>query len=121
MEWITERSPNDHGNFYFDLMECMRKFKASFGQGVESFFAVYPRYVEQVRPELNGLFREEDYPPAAKLRQKFGIRLEILPIPSGEDFRVEMSAKEQARISRARSCQRPTLALTRKLRSRKIP
>ena len=53
-----------------------------------------------MRPELNGLFREEDYPSAAKLREKFGVKLEILPIPSGADFRVEMSAEEQARVSR---------------------
>ena len=55
---------------------------------------------DQARPELNGLFREEDYPSAEKLREKFGVKLEILPIPSGSDFRVQMSAEEQARVSR---------------------
>ncbi len=53
-----------------------------------------------MRPELNGLFREEDYPAADKLRKKFGVKLEVLPIPSGADFRVQMSAEEQARVSR---------------------
>jgi hypothetical protein len=53
-----------------------------------------------VRPELNGLFREEDYPTVDKLREKFGVKLEILPIPSGDDFRVQMSAEEQARVAR---------------------
>ena len=65
-----------------------------------AFLRVYPQYIEQVRPELNGLFREEDYPAAEKLRKKFGVKLEILPIPSGADFRVQMSAEEQARVSR---------------------
>ena len=65
-----------------------------------AFFGVYPQYIEQVRPELNGLFREEDYPSAEKLRTKFGVKLEVLPIPSGADFRVQMSAEEQARVSR---------------------
>ncbi len=60
----------------------------------------YPQYIEQVKPELNGLFREEDYPSAEKLRKKFGVKLEVLPIPSGADFRVQMSAEEQARVSR---------------------
>jgi len=46
-------------------------------------------------PELNGLFREEDYPAAEKLRKKFGVKLEVLPIPTGNDFRVQMSAEEQ--------------------------
>jgi hypothetical protein len=53
-----------------------------------------------VRPELNGLFREEDYPAAEKLRKKFGVKLDLLPIPSGNDFRVQMSAEEQARVAR---------------------
>ena len=100
LPWSDEGFRLLPSNFYFDLMERMREFEASFEQGVESFLAVYPQYVEQVRPELNGLFREEDYPSAEKLRQKFGVRLEILPIPSGGDFRVEMSAEEQTRISR---------------------
>ena len=100
LPWSDEGFRLLPSNFYFDLMERMREFEASFEQGVESFLAVYPQYVEQVRPELNGLFREEDYPSAAKLREKFGVRLEILPIPSGADFRVEMSAEEHARVSR---------------------
>jgi hypothetical protein len=53
-----------------------------------------------VKPELNGLFREEDYPSIEKLRSKFGIKLEVLPIPTGDDFRVTLSAEEQARVAR---------------------
>ncbi|MDX6463760.1 MAG: hypothetical protein QOE55_7457, partial [Acidobacteriaceae bacterium] len=30
----------------------------------------------------------------------FGLKLEVLPIPSGDDFRVTMSAEEQARVAR---------------------
>ena len=100
LPWSDEGFRLLPSNFYFDLMERMREFEASFEQGVRSFLAVYPQYVEQVRPELNGLFREEDYPSADRLREKFGVRLEILPVPSGGDFRVEMSAAEQARVSR---------------------
>ena len=100
LPWSDEGFRLLPSNFYFDLMSRMREFEASFDQGVDSFLTVYPQYVDQVRPELNGLFREEDYPSAEKLRSKFGIKLEILPIPSGGDFRVEMSAEEQARVSR---------------------
>jgi hypothetical protein len=77
----------------------MREFEAIFERKVEDFLALYPSYIEQVRPGLNGLFREEDYPSVEKLRTKFGVKLEVLPIPSGEDFRVTMSAEEQARVA----------------------
>jgi hypothetical protein len=100
LPWSDEGFRLLPSNFYFDLMERMREFEASFEQGIESFLAVYPQYIDQVRPELNGLFREEDYPSSEKLRTKFGVKLEILPIPSGADFRVQMSAEEQARVSR---------------------
>jgi hypothetical protein len=78
----------------------MREFEQAFARQVEEFLSVYPSYIEQVRPELNGVFREEDYPSADKLRSKFGVRLEVLPIPSGEDFRVTLSEEEQARVAR---------------------
>jgi hypothetical protein len=100
LPWSDEGFRLLPSNLYFDLMARMREFEASFEQGVESFLRVYPQYIEQVRPELNGLFREEDYPGVEKLRTKFGVKLEILPIPSGADFRVQMSAEEQARVSR---------------------
>ncbi len=83
-----------------ELTTKMREFEHTFAQQVEEFLAVYPNYIEQVRPELNGLFREEDYPSAEKLRSKFGVSLEVLPIPSGEDFRVTLSQEEQARVAR---------------------
>ena len=100
LPWSDEGFRLLPANFYFDLMARMREFEASFVAGVDAFLRVYPQYVEQVRPELNGLFREEDYPSPEKLRAKFGVKLEVLPIPTGADFRVQMSAEEQVRISR---------------------
>jgi hypothetical protein len=100
LPWSDEGFRLLPSNLYFDLTARMREFEASFELGVEGFLQVYPQYIEQVRPELNGLFREEDYPAADKLRKKFGVKLEILPIPSGNDFRVQMSAEEQARVAR---------------------
>jgi hypothetical protein len=87
-------------HFYFELTTKMREFEQAFAQQVDEFLSVYPSYIEQVRPELNGLFREEDYPSTDKLRNKFGVRLEVLPIPSGNDFRVTLSEEEQARVAR---------------------
>jgi hypothetical protein len=100
LPWSDEGFRLLPSNFYFELMARMREFEAGFEQAVESFLRVYPQYIEQVRPELNGLFREEDYPSVEKLRSKFGVKLQVLPIPSGADLRVQLSAEEQARVSR---------------------
>lgn len=100
LPWSDEGYRLLPAHFYFELTTKMREFEQSFGQQVEEFLAVYPSYIEQVRPELNGLFREEDYPSTDKLRNKFGVRLEVLPIPRGNDFRVTLSEEEQARVAR---------------------
>ena len=99
LPWSDEGYRLLPAHFYFELTTKMREFEQAFAQQVEEFLAVYPSYIEQVRPELNGLFREEDYPSTDKLRNKFGVRLEVLPIPSGNDFRVTLSEEEQARVA----------------------
>lgn len=100
LPWSDEGYRLLPAHFYFELTTKMREFEQAFAQQVEEFLAVYPSYIEQVRPELNGLFREDDYPSTDKLRNKFGVKLEVLPIPSGNDFRVTLSEEEQARVAR---------------------
>jgi hypothetical protein len=87
-------------HFYFDLTTRMREFEAGFSSGVDQFLDVYPDYIREAHAELGSLFREEDYPSADKLREKFNVKLEVLPIPTGDDFRVALSAEEQARVAR---------------------
>lgn len=100
LPWSDEGYRLLPANFYFDWTQKMREFEAILERKVADFLALYPSYIEQVRPELNGLFREEDYPSVEKLRTKFGVKIEVLPTPSGEDFRVTMLAEEQARVAR---------------------
>ena len=100
LPWSDEGYRLLPAHFYFELTTKMREFELAFAQQVEEFLAVYPSYIDRVRPELNGLFREEDYPSTDKLRNKFGVKLEVLPIPSGNDFRVTLSEEEQARVAR---------------------
>ena len=100
LPWTDEGYRLLPANLYFDLTARMREFEASFEQGVEAFLAIYPQYIEQVRPELNGLFREEDYPKAEKLRRKFGVKLEVLPIPTGNDFRVQIDVYKRQGLRR---------------------
>jgi hypothetical protein len=99
LPWSDEGFRLLPAHFYFDLTAQMREFETIFSRQVEEFLAEYPAYIEQVRPELNGLFREEDYPNVDKLRRKFALKLEVLPIPSGDDFRVTLSVEEQARVA----------------------
>ncbi len=100
LPWSDEGYRILPASLYFPLAEEMKEWERKFYQAVDEFFTEYPSYIEQVRPALNGLFRPEDYPDPKKIREKFELRLEILPIPSGEDFRVSLSEEQRARISR---------------------
>ena len=100
LPWSDEGYRLLPAHFFFDLSAQMRAYEHAFSMLVEDFLAVHPSYIEEVKPALNGMFREEDYPSVAKLRQKFGLKLEVLPIPSGDDFRVPMSEEERARVSK---------------------
>ena len=116
LPWSDEGFRLLPSNLYFDLTARMREFEASFEQGVESFLQVYPQYIEQVRPELNGLFREEDYPAADKLRKKFGVKLEILAYPDWQRLpRPDVGRGAGARGPRdRRQCSRITDARNRR-------
>jgi hypothetical protein len=100
LPWSDEGFRLLPSHFYFDLSAKMREFETQFLSGTDEFLAVYPDYIRDARAELGGLFREEDYPSAEKLREKFSVKLEVLPVPCGDDFRVQMSAEEQARVAR---------------------
>lgn len=100
LPWSDEGLRLLPSHFLFELKARMREFERDFNDGVESFLTVYPEYIREARSELGGLFREEDYPSVEKLRDKFSVKLDVLPFPAGEDFRVEMSAEEQARMAR---------------------
>lgn len=100
LPWSDEGYRILPANLYFELAQKMAEFEQAFHTAVNGFLAEYPSYIEQVRPALNRLFRPEDYPSAAKIREKFELRLEILPIPSGDDFRVALSEEQRSRISR---------------------
>lgn len=100
LPWSDEGYRLLPAHFYFELASRIREFEAALDHDVDDFLTVYPEYIEQVRPELNGLFCAEDYPTVGKLRGKFSVRLEVLPISTGEDFRVTLSEEEQARVAR---------------------
>jgi hypothetical protein len=100
LPWSDEGPRILPGDLYFNFTTQMRDYEREFHTSVESFLVSYSDYVEQVRPVLGSLFRAEDYPDVSELRDKFEVRVDILPIPSGSDFRVSLSEAETARIAK---------------------
>jgi len=77
-------------DFTAKLRECVNRFDAA----VIDFLAEYDTAKVEAKRRLNGLFREDDYPGADELREKFYIRENFTPIPESNDFRVNLAEGE---------------------------
>lgn len=69
----------------------MRTIKDDFDIAIKNFIVEYPDYVKDAESRMGSLFLAEDYPSAGDVGEKFTWVLDILPLPSSNDFRVELS------------------------------
>lgn len=74
----------------------MRKGSQQFIDCVESFCNEWPRLKTLALAETHGLVKPEDFP--ANVRDRFGVELQVMPIPTVGDFRVAMADEDAARL-----------------------
>lgn len=83
---------------YLTYTNQLRELRADFDGAVADFIASYASYVEEARVRLNGMFNADDYPTVEKIAQKFGFEFGVIPLPNGNDFRIDIDAKELAKV-----------------------
>lgn len=71
---------------YMEYMAKMLSLKSAFQDEAKKFIAIYPEVVDKARQELNGLFKDSDYPK--HIEDKFGVRIMFNPVPVTDDIRV---------------------------------
>ena len=76
--------------------EDMRKCEQARQDAVNAFTAEWPRLATLSVAESNGLITASDLPD--NIRDCFGIDLQVMPIPTVGDLRVQMSAEDAARV-----------------------
>lgn len=81
-----------------EYFRTMRELVNEFDEAVANFLAIYPELVERETAVLKGLYNPDDYPSADKLRTKFGIRVQVFPIPEGGDLRVGLPEEDMANL-----------------------
>jgi len=79
---------------YMEYTRRIQEAKVKFEAEVDSFIGQYEALKAEARVKLNGLFNEDDYPSLSALRGKFGIEVEVMPMPKAEDFRVDLNKME---------------------------
>lgn len=78
----------------------VRQAKAAFDDAVAAFIQDYPRYVESAPQRLGDLLDTTPMPAIAEIIGKFGVKQEVLPMPSSNDFRVAMGADQAAQVKK---------------------
>jgi hypothetical protein len=76
----------------------MRKLTGEFESLTKAFGKAYEECKEQAKTDLNGLYREDDYPSKSEILQKFKIKEDIACFPEAADFRVSLQNEEVERI-----------------------
>lgn len=85
---------------YLNFLNEFRTYKDQFDVAVKQFISHYPALKQTARFQLNGLYRDEDYPTIPVLKKKFYIDVTCLPIADLEDFRVKVDPTDAERLKK---------------------
>lgn len=80
---------------FMSYTEQLSGFQEEFNRLVDEFLANYEWEVLQAHAKLGDLFNRDDYPTVDSLRDKFGFRLNYIPLPDSGDWRVDLESDAQ--------------------------
>ncbi len=72
----------------------MKEYEDLWNEQVNSFVDSYPALIDEARARLNGMFNPADYPETYQIRSKFDFSVKYYPVPSSNDFRVNLNMEE---------------------------
>lgn len=75
---------------FMDYSKKMREAKIEYTNLVNAFVQKYPVEVQAARNRLGSMYDPEDYPDPSDINKEFGIDVSITPVPTGNDFRVDI-------------------------------
>lgn len=67
------------------------RLREKYNRAIDEFVADMPNLIEQARIMLGDLYIESEYPTGESLRSKFGVEVEVYPLPDAGDFRVHLT------------------------------
>lgn len=101
LPWLDNGARLLPSALFMEYSAQIRQFTSEYERVVDSFIQVYDaRLVQDARQRLGTMYDPDDYPPGHELRAKFDITVDIVPVPDGQDFRVDVGDAERIRISR---------------------
>jgi hypothetical protein len=79
---------------FMEYKQTMNGFEQTFRMMCNNFFLEYPRLVAEAPINLGAMYKAEDYPELDEVREKFGFRQSINPLPDSGDFRLDIPAED---------------------------
>lgn len=76
---------------FLDYTDTMRLFKNEFEDKARAFHSIYPNLVGNARARLGSMYNPDDYPRADEIRDRFQFATSFSPVPSANDFRVNLN------------------------------
>lgn len=101
LPWMDNGARLLPANLFREYSTEMRRLKGEYEVLVQAFLQRYEAVLKpDARQRLGTLYDPEDYPAASELQGKFGVATDIMPVPEGNDFRVDVGDAERERIRR---------------------
>ena len=94
LAWTHKGSDLLPSRNYMKYVKTMGKLQDKFNEAVDDFLDHYDTVVKQAVNNLHGLYEESDYPTAEMIKRKFKMEINMTPIPSSGDFRIDLNQKE---------------------------
>jgi hypothetical protein len=79
---------------YFDYMAEQRECRVKFDAAVDRFVTNWGAHVEKGKELLGSAANNYAYPTAEQVRQRFSYTVQPLPLPTAQDFRVQLGSVE---------------------------
>lgn len=101
LPWMDNGGRLLPSKLFMEYREGIEKLRDEYRVLVDKFLNDYStKLVQDARMRLGTLYGPRDYPDSTELRQKFGVEMDILPVPTANDFRVDVAESEINRIRR---------------------
>ena len=94
LPWLSDGSRIIPVDIYLEYTSKMSGYRSSFDAAVSDLVKDYDALVNQARLDLNGLFKESDYPSKESIVNKHAFNVRVFNLPDAADFRVGLSNSE---------------------------
>jgi hypothetical protein len=76
-----------------DYLKKMREARRDYEAAVDDFIEQYNQEVAKAKLRLGTMYKSDDYPDKAVLREKFAFEFTLFPFPNTKDWRVSLAGK----------------------------